>query len=128
MFKYDFNNAKPNTYKTIKVNPDGWINPIVVEYCIGQAHQYDPQLSVIWRVKGTEHCFTIYEQKINVLSNADYKKHFEEVLQNFRFDYWTWFNDKKYKDAEWKYEYEKQFSGFMLPEREQDHFSDYTKD
>lgn len=102
--------------REVKVNPDGWVNPVTVEYTIAQAHKYDTTVSVIWRVKGTEHCFTISEQKLNVLSHANYQKHFEEVLRNFRIDYLNWFTDPTYENADWKYEYKRQFDRFILPE------------
>lgn len=65
-FYFDMNNTDIGI-KEVKVNPEGWVNPVTVEYTIGQAHRYDTTVSVIWRVKGTEHCFTIGEQKLNVL-------------------------------------------------------------
>lgn len=102
--------------REVKVNPDGWVNPVTVEYTVAQAHKYDTTVSVIWRVKGTEHCFTISEQKLNVLSHANYQKHFEEVLRNFRIDYLNWFTDPTYENADWKYEYKRQFDRFILPE------------
>lgn len=104
----------------VKVNPDGWVNPVTVEYVVAQAHKYDTTVSVIWRVKGTDHCFTISEQKLNVLSHANYPKHFEEVLRNFRIDYLHWFTDPDYEKAEWKYEYQRQFGRFILPETGKD--------
>ena len=46
---------------------------------------------------------------MNVLSNGDYKKHFTQTLENFREDYLSWFREKEYENAEWKYEYRDQF-------------------
>jgi hypothetical protein len=114
-FNFDLSAVKDKPSE-VKVNPIGWRNPITVEYVIAQAHPYDTTVSVIWRVKGTEHCFTIGEQKLNQISHANYPKHFEEVLANFRIDYLHWFTNPLYKDADWKYEYERQFSKFILPE------------
>lgn len=99
--------------RTVEIYPNGWVNPITIEYIVAQAHKYDTTLSVVWRVKGTTHCFTISEQKLNVLSRGDYKKHFTEVLENFREDYLSWFTDDYYKDVEWKYEYKEQFGRFI---------------
>jgi hypothetical protein len=118
-FNFDISNAITKPVE-VEVNPKGWKNPITVEYAVAQAHRYDTMVSVVWRVKGTQHCFTIGEQKLNQISNANYKKHFEEVLTNFRIDYLNWFEDPIYKDAEWKYEYQRQFSGLILPKGSKD--------
>lgn len=118
-FYFDMKNTD-NGIKEVKVNPDGWVNPVTVEYTVAQAHKYDTTVSVIWRVKGTEHCFTIGEQKLNVLSHANYPKHFEEVLRNFRLDYLNWFSDPIYENAEWKYKYKRQFDRFILPDTDRD--------
>lgn len=114
-FIFDFNN-RIGDIKTMEVFPKGWRNPIVVEYASAKAHKYDTQLSVIWRVKGTTHTFTIYEQKLNVLSHGNYKKHFEEALTNFRLDYLNWFEDPEYANAEWRYDYQQQFGKFIISE------------
>jgi len=103
--------------KTVEVNPDGWRGPLVVEYGIAQNSKYDTQLSVIWRVQGTTHTFTIYERRLNVISHANYKKHFEEALEGFRKDYLSWFSDEAYADAGWKYEYESQYGNLIIPEK-----------
>ena len=123
-FYFDIENSGKEI-KEVKVNPEGWCNPITVEYVIAQAHRYDTTLSVIWRVKGTRHCFTIGEQKINILSHANYPKHFEEVLRNFRIDYLHWFTEPAYDNAEWKYEYQRQFDKFILPESDKDNKGEY---
>lgn len=115
-FCFDMKNSGMEI-KEVKVNPVGWVNPVTVEYIIAQAHKYDTTVSVIWKVKGTQHCFTIGEQKLNILSHANYPKHFEEVLRNFRIDYLNWFSDPEYKDAEWKYDYQRQFGNLILPEK-----------
>lgn len=119
-FEFDFSKCF-TTPTRVEVNPKGWRTPIVVEYGIAQAHKYDTMKSVVWRVLGTTHTFTIFENRLNVLSNANYKKHFEEVLANFRIDYLNWFKNEEYKDAEWKWEYEKQFGRFILPEKDENH-------
>ena len=118
-FYFDISKAATKPVE-VEVRPKGWVNPITVEYVVAQAHHYDTVVSVVWRVKGTQHCFTIGEQKLNQISNANYKKHFEEVLANFRIDYLNWFTDPTYKDAEWKYEYKRQFNGLILPEGRED--------
>lgn len=112
---FDFSNCN-DEIKTVVVNPVGWRNPITIEYSTAHAHKYDTMLSVVWRVKGTSHTFTIYERRLNVISNANYKKHFEEALEAFREDYLSWFSDTKYAAADWKYEYEQQYKGLILPD------------
>ena len=115
-FIFDFDTSLSDIQQ-IDVCPKGWKNPITVEYVIAQAHKYDTTLSVVWRIEGTTHCFSIGEQRINVLSNGDYKKHFTEVLENFRKDYLSWFKDEEYENAEWKYEYKRQY-GSLIEEGE----------
>lgn len=112
-FIYNFEKAKMKPVEVL-VNPEGWKTPLTVEYVIDQAHNYDTMVSVIWRIKGTSHCFTIYEIKLNQLSNGDYKAHFEEVLRNFRIDYENWFTDPDYANADWKYEYQRQFDKYII--------------
>ena len=126
-FIFDFKRCfdKPTR---VEVNPQGWRNPITVEYGIAQAHPYDTQKSVVWRVVGTTHTFTIYEEKLNLISHANYKQHFEEILTNFRIDYLNWFKREEYKDADWKYEYEAQYSRFILPDNDGDKGSEDKKD
>lgn len=116
---FDFSNCLGEIY-SIKVYPVGWVNPVTVEYATAKAHKYDTQLSVVWRVKGTTHTFTIYEQKLNILSKGDYKKHFEEALTNFRLDYLRWFKEDEFRDAGWKYEYQEQYGQLILPEGDKD--------
>ena len=124
-FVYDFSSAISDVY-TVDVEPKGWKGKVTVEYVIAQAHKYDTVLSVVWRVKGTTHCFTIGEKHLNLISNGDYKKHFTEALQNFREDYLSWFEDDEYKDAEWREEYRRQYGRFII-ERKQDNGSEDKK-
>lgn len=112
-FNFNFDN-KLEDIKTVDVHPKGW-KPVTIEYTVVQVNQYDTTLSVAWRVKGTTHTFTIPERRINVISHANYKAHFEEVLANFREDYLSWFEDPYYEDVKWKYEYKEQFDKFILP-------------
>ena len=112
-FNFNFDNAL-NDVKSLVVTPRGWRGEIVVEYCQAQAHQYDTMLSICWRVKGTEHTFTIYENKLNLLCNGDYAKHFTEVLEVFREDYKMWFTNEEYKDCEWKWNYKEQFGRYII--------------
>lgn len=114
-FSFDFNLALGDTYTT-EVSPKGWKGPIIIEYVVAQAHQYDPMVSVVWRIKGTTHCFTIEEQRLNQLSHGDYKAHFKKALEAFRIDYLSWFTRDEYKNCEWKYEYQQQFERFIIPD------------
>ena len=116
-FIFDFKNAI-GEIQSVEVNPKGWVSPLVVEYIVAQAHPYDVMRSVVWRVKGTEHCFTIEEQRINIISDGNYKEHFKKALEGFRKDYLSWFTDKQYDGCEWKYEYERQFGRFIIQDKE----------
>lgn len=114
-FVFDFNTSLSDT-KSVEVCPKGWRNPLTVEYVVAQAHRYDTELSIVWRIKGTTHCFTIGEQRLNVLSNGDYKKHFTKILENFREDYLSWFREPEYENAEWKYDYQRQYGKLIIEE------------
>lgn len=98
------------------VQPKGWRQPLFVEYGSAQKSEYDTQLSVVWRVKGTTHTFAIYERRINVMSHGNYKEHFEEALSNFRLDYLSWFKDDEYRGATWIDEYRQQYGKYIIPE------------
>lgn len=95
--------------QTVDVNADGWENTVTIEYVVTQVNKYDTMLSVVWRVKGTTHCFVIPEQKLNVMCNGDYKKHFKQALEGFRADYLSWFTDEEYDRCEWRDEYKQQY-------------------
>ena len=111
---YNFENCIGDI-KEVKINPKGWINPITIEYGINQHNVHDPMLSIVWRVKGTTHTFSIYERRLNVISHSNYEAHFTEALEKFREDYLSWFEDEDYRDVEWKYDYEKQYGKYILP-------------
>jgi hypothetical protein len=49
---------------------------------------------------------------MDFLSSGDYKKHFENALENFRQDYIDW-KDQGFI-TEWAREYEQQFSRFII--------------
>lgn len=112
---YNFNNCI-GPIKEVVINPKGWVNPITIEYGVTQHTKYDPMLSVVWRIKGTTHTFSIYERRLNVLSHSNYEAHFTEALENFREDYLNWFKSEEYKDVKWKYDYEKQYGKLILPD------------
>lgn len=117
-FIYDFRKALDDPH-TVTVSPMGWNGPITVEYIVAHVNDYDQDISVVWRVKGTTHCFTIGEQRLNHLSNGDYQKHFQEVLEGFAKDYNSWFTDKQYEGCEWRNEYRKQFGKFIIEDKNQ---------
>lgn len=105
---YDFKNCI-GPVKEVTINPKGWNGPITIEYGVAQNNEHDPMLSIVWRIKGTTHVFSIYERRLNVISHSKYDIHFTEALERFREDYLSWFTDDSYKNAEWKYEYQKQY-------------------
>lgn len=113
-YNFDFSKRLSDDIKTITISPEGWVNPIIIEYCSAQARQFDTMISVCWRVKGTSHTFTIYENRLNKISNGNYADHFKETLELFREDYISWFTDEKYKGCEWRDEYKKQFEKFII--------------
>jgi alpha-galactosidase/6-phospho-beta-glucosidase family protein len=112
-FIFDFDKCIAGI-KKVTVSPKGWNSPITIEYGVAQANKYDTASSVVWRVSGTTHTFTIYELYINQISKSNYENHFTEVLERFREDYLSWFEDDKYNGCEWKDEYEKQYSKFII--------------
>jgi hypothetical protein len=111
---FDFSNCI-SEIKTVEINPKGWRGPITIEYSEAQVSKYDPMLSVVWRVQGTRHTFTIYERRLNVISHANYKAHFTEALENFREDYLSWFETPGWEQTPWVKEYQQQYGRFILP-------------
>lgn len=112
-YNFDFN-KKLSSIKTMVITPRGWINPITIEYCSAQARVFDTMISVCWRVKGTTHTFTIYENRLNKISEGDYAKHFTETLELFREDYLSWFTQEEYSGCEWREEYRQQYEKFII--------------
>lgn len=105
----NFNFNVLSEIKEIKVNPVGWVDPLIVEYGIGEA----PEVSYFWRVKGTGHTFVIPVKRLNYISSGNYEKHFEKVLELFREDYISWKKSGFYLN--WMREYEEQFARFIIP-------------
>lgn len=112
-FIFDFTPIPKEDLYTVDIRPNGWVSPITIEYTVAQVNMYDTMISVVWRVKGTTHCFTIPEQRLNHISHGDYAKHFTKALEAFRTDYLSWFSDDEYKDCTWKEDYRKQFGRFI---------------
>lgn len=107
-FIFNFNKSL-NEVNEVTISPKGWIENIVIEYCVAQAHNYDTLPSLCWRIKGTTHTFTIYEHVLKEPSKDNYAKHFKETLEIFREDYISWFEKEEYKDCEWKWEYKREY-------------------
>lgn len=103
---YDF--KKLDNVKEVKVNPEGWVNPIIVEYGVGY---HGELLSYFWRVKGTKHTFVIPVIRIDYLSEGDYEKHFREALEGFREDYKGWASEGWY--ADWMQQYRSEYSRYI---------------
>lgn len=104
--EYDFSTL--SNVKEIEVNPDGWVNPITIEYGVGN---YGEAQSYFWRVKGTKHTFIIPILRMDFLSKGEYAKHFQEVLEGFREDYKEWASAGWY--TEWMQSYRREFSRFI---------------
>lgn len=103
---YDFSKIK--NVKEIRVNPRGWVNPVVVEY---GSEYHGEVLSYFWRVKGTTHTFIIPILRMDYLTGGDYTKHFEEVLENFRDDYLGWLEEGLY--TPWMKEYYNMYNSYI---------------
>ncbi len=103
---YDF--SKLENVQARRVEPEGWITPLYVEYGTG-LHGGIP--SYFWKVKGTSHTFVIPILRMDFLSKGEYEAHFKEVLEGFREDYIEW-NSKGW-NSEWMQEYREQYRDFI---------------
>jgi len=104
---YDFSTL--NDIKTVEINPNGWINPLTIEYGTGE-HMIS---SCFWRVKGTKHTFEIPISRLDFISSGDYGRHFTEVLESFQEnDYIKWKEGGFVSD--WMREYEAEYRRFIL--------------
>jgi len=104
--------SKLKDVKTIEVNPNGWIQPLYIEYGIYDGAEVSGVLSYYWRVKGTLHTFVIPISRMDFLSSGDYKKHFEDALVGFKDDYMSWKEDGFITD--WSREYRDQYSRLII--------------
>lgn len=102
-FYYNFSDLKE--IKNVEIFPDGWINPLTIEYGLDDINYY-------WRVKSTKHTFSIPIQRMNYITSGNYVKHFEEVLENFREEYIEWKNTGFI--AEWMGEYREEYKRFII--------------
>jgi hypothetical protein len=91
----------------IDIQPDGW-KPIIIEYGI----KNDAMPLYCWRVKGTQHTFTIPVVRLDFISSGIYEAHFKQTLEIFREYYIKW--KKEGFPTNWAREYESQFSKFIL--------------
>jgi hypothetical protein len=108
---FDFSNVENIT--EIDIEPQGWINPLTIEYGIlTDNNNVNRTLSYCWRIKGTKHTFIIPIIRMDYLSSGDYKKHFEHALENFREDYLSW--KENGFNTEWSKEYRDQYSRFIV--------------
>jgi hypothetical protein len=106
-FIYDFKNLE--NIKETKINPIGWVNPLIIEYGVGI---WSDIPSFYWRVKGTSHTFTIPVTRMNYVSKGKYEEHFKEVLEAFREDYIGWAGENFY--CEWMQEYKNIYSKYIV--------------
>ena len=103
---YDF--SKLENVKELEVNPNGWVNPIFVEYGV----DFELSSDYYWRVKGTQHTFVIPVPRMNYISSGNYEKHFTEVLEKFGEEYKGWGSGGFHMP--WMREYEAQYRRFIL--------------
>jgi len=94
--------------KTVTINPEGWIEDIIVEYGINE----DYVTSYNWRVSGTQHTFVIPVTRMNYINSGNYESHFKEVLENFAIEYKEW--KKTNFLAKWMQEYRNEYRNYIL--------------
>lgn len=94
-----------------EIKVKGWYNPLYVEYGLSPFGE-STTFQMCWRVKGTEHVFTI---PLNMLyehsQEGDYEEHFKEVLGVFRLDYLDWY--KQGFKYDWMQKYRHQFKNYI---------------
>lgn len=103
---YDFSSIKE--VNETRVNPEGWINPLTIEYGIGEYSD----VACFWRIKGTRHTFVIPVKRLDFISEGNYGKHFEEALRAFREDYLSWAGEGFYTG--WMQEYREEYKRYIL--------------
>ncbi len=104
--QYDFSTL--NNLQEIYVSPKGWVQPLIVEYGIGNHAEVS---SYFWRVKGTKHTFIIPVLRMDYLSQGNYAEHFSYILEEFREDYKEWGSQGFF--AGWMQEYRTEFSKYI---------------
>ncbi len=117
-FLFDFDNCVGDIQE-VTISPKGWVPNLVIEYGPAQANRYDTFGSVVWRIKGTTHTFTIYEKELNErIKGGNYAKHFKETLEGFREDYLSWWKSSEYEGCDWREDYRKQYGKLIIEKTE----------
>ncbi len=104
---YDF--TQLINLKEVELNLSGYINPITIEYGIGD---FKGISSYYWRIKGTLHTFTIPILRMDFISKGNYKDHFSKILTSFREEYIEWY--KSGLEADWMKEYYEEYKNTIL--------------
>lgn len=104
----DFSKVK-NIQKT-QIKPDGWINPLTIEY--GTSEELYAIPSYFWRIEGTQHTFMLPIVRMEFISHGNFAKHFEDVLEVFREDYISW--KEQGINTNWADEYRQQYERFIV--------------
>lgn len=102
--------SKVRNIQKIKVSPKGWIENITIE--LGTSEELYTIPSYFWRIEGTQHTFMIPTVRMDFISQGNYAKHFEEVLEYFREDYLNWIEN--YPNIAWVDEYRNQFKNLII--------------
>lgn len=110
---HNFDFTQIQDIKKIEIDSEGWVKPLFIEYGIVQDQNINSGiLTCCWRVRGTKHTFTIPVIRLDYLSSGDYKKHFKDVLEAFREDYLTWYQEGF--NTEWAVEYRDQYYKYII--------------
>lgn len=112
MFLFNHNDYIGET-KTVTVNPKGWNGPLEVEYGVAQANVFDTMSSIVWHVVGTKHYFAMYEPYMVKYAKSGYAAHFTDVLERFREDYLSWWEQAEYDGCEWRDDYRREFGSYI---------------
>ncbi len=92
----------------MSVSPDKWKDPITIEYGY---RNYNFVYEFCWKVKGTEHTFTIPFRDLNEASNGDIEGHIQSFLEEFRKEYIEWVYSGLKQD--WQQEYYEQYKEYI---------------
>ena len=91
----------------LEVSPEKW-KPLTIEYGY---RNLNGVLFFWWRVKETQHTFTIQFSQLNELSNGDVQEHIKTFLENFREDFIGWCTSGL--QEKWMREYYEQYKSFI---------------
>ncbi len=106
---HNVNFSKVKGISEITINPQGWVNPLIIEY--GKS-DYGVTPSIFWKVKGTLHTFVMPTVRLEYLSSGNYAEHFEKVIKGFREEYMGW-KDDGFK-VQWQQHYREQYKKFII--------------